>query len=81
MEGDLHANNNQKGSADKAHVAEGLENKAKSFSSKTRRLPTNWIVTKALGQGSVRESIGKCRGGMHYLPGSSIALCRQYQRG
>jgi hypothetical protein len=52
MEGDVHADNNQKGSADKARVASGLENTAiiRVFPSTTRRLPTTWSVIKALGQ-------------------------------
>jgi hypothetical protein len=41
MEGDIHAKNNQEGSADLAYVANGLENTAKSLPLKDQKITHN----------------------------------------
>ena len=41
MEGDVHANNDQEGSADKAHVGKTLENTDKSFPLKDQKITHN----------------------------------------
>ena len=41
MEGDVHANHNQEGSADLAYVGNGLENKAKSIPFEDRNITHN----------------------------------------
>ena len=41
MEGDVHADNNQEGSADKAHVGKGLENTAKSLPIMVQKITHN----------------------------------------
>jgi hypothetical protein len=48
MEGDVHANSNQEGSADKAHVGNGLENTAKSLPLKDQKITYNLECDQSL---------------------------------
>jgi hypothetical protein len=61
MEGDVRANHNQEGSADKAHVGSDLENAAKSFPVKDQKITHNLKCDKGLktvtsqGTGNMRQ--------------------------
>jgi len=48
LEGDVRANHNQEGSADKAHVGSDLENVAKSFPLKDQKITHNLECDKGL---------------------------------
>jgi hypothetical protein len=77
MKGDIHANNDQERSADKAHVGSDLENTPKGLSLKDQKITHNLECDQGLRAVTSQETGNKCvgsglRGGTHYPPGSLL---------
>jgi hypothetical protein len=71
MEGDLHAKNDQEGSADDAQVANDLENTPKSLLLKDQKIAHKLKCDQGLRTVTSQETGNKCvgsglGGGMHY---------------
>jgi hypothetical protein len=60
MEGDIHAKNNQEGSADLAYVANGLENTAKSLPLKDQKITHNLECDQGLRTVTSQGTGSKC---------------------
>jgi hypothetical protein len=61
MEADVHAKNNQEGSADLAHVGKELENTAKRLPPKDQKITHNLECNQGLRTVTSRGTGNKCR--------------------